>query len=180
MSNVRRSANPFSFSRGSDWITVGRDDALSEMSEQDLRESKKTSSTYREPFRSVGEVISGPESPATDTPQTSKVTVSSRTVKSVKIPPPVPRKPAKLRRHSSGGTDRKTASSNGASSGYEMVNPSNFHPAEEFQERAYTGGAGTATPSSVSQATKSLASNELMDSDAGTRVPSWEPLQPKK
>lgn len=175
MSNVRRSANPFSFSRGSDWITVGRDDALSEMSEQDLRESKKASSTYREPFRSVGEVMGGPESSATDMPQTSKVVVSSRTVKSVKIPPPVPRKPAKLRRHSSGGTDRKTASSNGVSSGYEMVNP-----AEDFQEQAYTGGAGAATTSSVSQATKSLPTNELMDSDAGTRVTSWEPLQPKK
>ncbi|KAF3899062.1 SAC domain-containing protein [Trichophyton interdigitale] len=175
VSNVRRSANPFSFSRGSDWITVGRDDALSEMSEQDLRESKKASSTYREPFRSVGEVMGGPESSATDMPQTSKVVVSSRTVKSVKIPPPVPRKPAKLRRHSSGGTDRKTASSNGVSSGYEMVNP-----AEDFQEQAYTGGAGAATTSSVSQATKSLPTNELMDSDAGTRVTSWEPLQPKK
>ncbi|EGD85428.1 hypothetical protein H112_06330 [Trichophyton rubrum D6] len=180
VSNVRRSANPFSFSRGSDWINVGRDDALSEMSEQDLRESKKTSPTSKEPFRSVGEVLSGPESLATDTHQTSKVAVSSKTVKSVKIPPPVPRKPAKLRRHSSGGTDRKTVSSNGVSSGYEMVNPSTIHPINDFQEQAYIGGAGGATTSSVSQATKSLPMNELMDSDAGTRVPSWEPIQPKK
>lgn len=181
MSNVQRSANPFSTSQGSDWFYVGRDDASSEISDQSQRESKKAPPNPAVPVRSMTEAINGPGLLDKNISQPSKVIVSSKTVKSVKMPPPIPRKPAKLSQHASSEAILRTKSKIDSFNGCEMGEVPPARHVQNDNGQTYISNAAGVTASPVSNATKKPPStNELMDSDAGTRVPSWEPLQPKK
>ncbi|KAM5451280.1 Inositol-1,4,5-trisphosphate 5-phosphatase 1 [Microsporum audouinii] len=180
VSNVQRGANPFSTSPGSDWIYVKKGDGSSYTSEPVDLDLGRIPSNSVAPFSSMTGVIGSSEPLDKSTSLPSQAIVTSK-----KTPPPIPRKPAKLSKHAS--EDRLNISS------YKADNHTGGHCADgmdantsqpegmatSLSPRRTLKGAGASLAPTVTKKPLPSAS-ELMDLDAGTRIPSWEPLLPKK